>query len=541
MKITTFLSFPLFVILLLAFSAVSAESASSVTQHGVTWTFDRNYTTGQYANGDGWVVGPVSIIGISPAPTVGRNGTTVNPALGSKQGYDNRLWANEYNDTLNVGNKLPTTVAANSSVVSTISKAATAQYGQIDVYTILTVVDSAPANGSFRPPYIGGGSRVSQWKVSDLDFSKLNSLSSAALTARPNIETVAGKFSKVWYEQDLNWTGRFLHASYMADNGYGKDMAVATGDAALLLQLDYTIAQKNSLLINIVQYGIDISGILSAGGQWYADGGHNPGRLSPLLIAAFVLNDANLKAMALGSTLNFQEYQQTFFVTQSDVNRTGQAGTNGDAVYPYVASNIGMPEWGIRHSGDPTKDNNFWLASYRDIGGSILTAPSMAAQAMGVRGAIGWEPMFQYAVRHVEYEQSASYKGEFAYNSTPSFHRQFYNAHKAAAPPSGTGGGGGVIVEPPPPAASFALGDRIQVSIDTNVRSAGTLTATKLGVQGATATGTIMGGPIGKDADNITWWQVDYDTGVDGWSGQDNFVQMAIQVPSKPEGLRIVK
>lgn len=537
MKTSTFLPFPLFALLLLVFSAVRSESASSVTQHGVTWTFDRNYTTGQYANGDGWVVGPVTIIAISPTPAVGRNGTMVNPTLGSTQGYDNRFGFNEYNDALNIGNKLPKTVAANSSIVSTISKASYSQFGQIDLYTILTVVDSSPLDGSFRPPYIGAGSRASRWKASDLDLSKLNSLSSAALTARPNIATAADNFSKVWYEQDLNWTGRYLHTPYMAQNGYGKDMAVTTGDAALLLQLDYTVAQKTPLLINFVQYGIDIAGILSAGGQWYADGGHNPGRLSPLLIAAFVLNDTSLKSLVQGSGLRFQEYQQTFIVTQADVDRTGRIGTNGDAVYPYVASNIGMAEWGIRHSGEPTKDNNFWLASYRDIGGSILTAPSMAAQVMGVRNAIGWEPMFQYAARHLEYEQSAAYKGEFAYNSTPSFHRQFYNTHKAAAPPSGTGGGVVIVPQPTPP--SFAVGDRIQVSNDTNVRSAGALTATKLGVQTATATGTIVGGPIGKDADNITWWQVDYDTGVDGWSGQDNFVKLTAQAPSKPQGLRV--
>ena len=83
------------------------EAASSVTRHGVTWTFDNDYTTGQYANGDWWVVGPVVITQITPTPTTGRNGTVVNPAIGSTQGFDDRFWANAYSAALNVGNKLP--------------------------------------------------------------------------------------------------------------------------------------------------------------------------------------------------------------------------------------------------------------------------------------------------------------------------------------------------------------------------------------------------------------------------------------------------
>lgn len=431
---------------LVAGVTLSADAASTITRHGVTWKFDKDYTTGQYANGDFWVRGPVVITQITPTPSAGRNGTVINPVPGSTQGFDDRFWANPYSAALNVGTKLPLTVATNSSVVSCISKSAQIQYGQIDAFVVLTVVDAVPADGSFRPPYIGNGSRASLWKSSNLNYGALNTLGSSAMTSKPNLATVAGYFDKTWYEQDVDWTGRFLHTPYMAENGYGKDMALRTGDAALLLQLDYTNAQKAPLLISFVQYGIDIYGMLAAGRNWYADGGHNCGRITPLLIAAAVLNDSRLKAMLAGSAQNFQELQQTFTVTQADVNMTGRVGTNGDAVYNYTTSNIGMAEWGIRHSSEPQKDNNFWLASYRDIGGSVLTAPAMAARVMGVRAMVAWEPLFLYAERHLNYEQSSQYKGEFAYNPTPAFHVQFYNAYKNASPPSGGG-------EPPDPTA----------------------------------------------------------------------------------------
>jgi hypothetical protein len=41
---------------------------SSVTQYGITWTFDKAYEAGQFVTGDWWVVGPVQVVGIAPAP-----------------------------------------------------------------------------------------------------------------------------------------------------------------------------------------------------------------------------------------------------------------------------------------------------------------------------------------------------------------------------------------------------------------------------------------------------------------------------------------
>ena len=285
----------LLIAVFLAGAPLGAQAATSLTRHGVTWTFDKDYTAGQYANGDWWVVGPVVITQITPTPTAGRNGTMVNPSRGRAQGFDDRIWGNTYSASLNAGTNLPLNVAANSSVVSSISKSSTSTYTQFDAFVILTVVDSAPAPGSFRPPYIGDGSRASRWKAADLDYSALNTLNSSALSSKPSISTVAGYFDKTWYEQDLTWTGRYLHTSYMAPSGYGRDMASRTGDAALWLNLDSTNAEKQTLLIRLVQYGIDINGILNDGGRWYDTGGHNIGRFSPLLVAAATLDDAELK------------------------------------------------------------------------------------------------------------------------------------------------------------------------------------------------------------------------------------------------------
>ena len=447
----------------------SANVKSSITHKGVSWTFDKNYPAGQYANGDWWVVGPVTITSVTPTTTRTannqRNGMMVNPVLGSNQGYDNRTRDNDYIDNLNV--TLPYAAAINSSLVKAISEGPKPIDGYlggssnhplyIKSYQILTVVGEAPPTGSFRPPYIGAGSRASRWKVSDLDYTKLNSLNSAPLTSRPNIATIAGYFSNVWYEQNLDWTGRFTHPLYMGGySGFGREIAISTGDAALLLNLDYTNAEKENLLIGLVQYGIDIAGIIDKGGEWYADGGHNIGRLSPLMIAAFVLDDESLKIKVKGSEQNFQEYQSTFFVAASTVSMTlGYlqdcdndtstpnilASTNCDPTYVYRTSDIGTPEWGIRHSSQPEKDNNWWNAAYRAINGGVHTAPTMAARVMGVRNTMAWEPLFQYAVRHIEFELGPRTEyitgpgipslDEIESNPTFDFHREFYNTYKS--------------------------------------------------------------------------------------------------------------
>lgn len=54
-----FLLVPLFVI---------GKEVREVTQHGISWTFDRPYQAGRFVNGDRWVIGPVNIVGVSPRP-----------------------------------------------------------------------------------------------------------------------------------------------------------------------------------------------------------------------------------------------------------------------------------------------------------------------------------------------------------------------------------------------------------------------------------------------------------------------------------------
>jgi len=49
-------------LLTLVFLSPALYAATSVSQYGITWTFDKDYPTGQFCTGDYWVVGPVTAI-----------------------------------------------------------------------------------------------------------------------------------------------------------------------------------------------------------------------------------------------------------------------------------------------------------------------------------------------------------------------------------------------------------------------------------------------------------------------------------------------
>ena len=98
------------------------------------------------------------------------------------------------------------------------------------------------------------------------------------------------------------------------------------------------------------------------------------------------------------------------------------------------------------------------------------------------------------------------------------------------------------VAQPPasqPPTGQIGIGSRVQVVQPINVRA--TAGGTLLGTQPAGVFGKIVGGPQQATISGtgiltqFTFWQIDYDTGVDGWSGQDNLV-LAPPVTQPPAG-----
>ncbi len=63
---------------------------------------------------------------------------------------------------------------------------------------------------------------------------------------------------------------------------------------------------------------------------------------------------------------------------------------------------------------------------------------------------------------------------------------------------------------------TFTTGQRVQTTANLNVRSTPSATGGLLGTQSSGSLGTIVSGPV--SADGFIWWNVNYDTGADGWS-----------------------
>lgn len=71
-----------------------------------------------------------------------------------------------------------------------------------------------------------------------------------------------------------------------------------------------------------------------------------------------------------------------------------------------------------------------------------------------------------------------------------------------------------------PPSTIFMINDRVYVaSGPLNVRATASSTGTLLGTQAINAVGTVVGGPVAQG--DLVWWNIDYDTGVDGWSAEN--------------------
>ena len=278
--------------LVLRNNAVWAASTDTISQYGITWTFDKEYEYGQFVNGDWWVVGPVTVVQITPDGTSGRNGWEVFPSSNagfSKQPYDDRV-AN-YDSSLMPS--LPYTVQPFHSVVKAISVGEGESYPYLLTAAVLTVLDSIPPNDGrtvFRPPYFGTDKPLHSTEKLKVDL--LPSLKSVPDT--PDLGEIERSFQRVQLDHKGGWTGRAMHPrENMPD--YGSSISIRNARGALRLMLDDTLQDKMPALVNYIQMGIDLYGMLQAGMTWPGNGGHGEGRKLPIAFAGVLLDDKEMK------------------------------------------------------------------------------------------------------------------------------------------------------------------------------------------------------------------------------------------------------
>ena len=352
-----------------------------VVQGPFRWEFSSFHTCGQYANGDWWVRGPVTLTSITPATSFDpaqewwRNGTMINPsAVDLTQGLDNSIFASApgvgamgyaYDHSLNIADQLPFTVSAGSSIVTCLSQETPGGRSQVRNIGVLTVVGEVPDEGSFRPVYTGPGPKLSPANLSEVKFARLQGLPTAQPTTllEPlDWSAIAASVDGVWYEAPgvARYMKRQSRPSDVMPN-YGRDVQGRLWDAMLpTLMNDYSTQDKRATVIDLVQIGLDRyqiglqdpalfeNGVQYYGGHWDGGAGHGDGAKLSIYYAGWLLDDTVMMDMVLpaANLANgpvwhaFQEDDQPFVVPDG-----GNCGLCGYGTYLPA----GTVDWGVGH------------------------------------------------------------------------------------------------------------------------------------------------------------------------------------------------
>ncbi len=331
-------------------------TASSVSQYGITWTFDKAYSVGQFAGGDYWVVGPVKITSITPNAASGLNGWQVNPPLtGNRvsgdldcvngdcggQSFDS---AGEYYSASRMPS-LPYTANGGESIVKVISRTG---HGSdcdgsnpcLQTAAILTVLSSVPPNNGatvFRPPYVGTNKPLFSTASFDTQMGTLPRLASTS-AVDSNLTGMTAARDKI-LRPDIGYHVEEINAFHPVDNvgltnPYSPGIVGEYTDSilrALVVKSGDDETVRRQIMLAAVQRGIDIYGERAMGMHWYAAGGTNFGTRLPIVVAAYMLNNQTIKDTINNSVRN-------------DFAETG-------SVWPSSKSG-GQPVWGQDRGGE---------------------------------------------------------------------------------------------------------------------------------------------------------------------------------------------
>ena len=406
----------LFWALLFAAMPMRAEDVQSVTQYGITWTFDKPYTVGKFVTGDYWVIGPVTVTSVSPAPGPStaaangvvksrygatalidddrmRNGSMIVQKAAASEGFDSR--AKNFDPSMTVG--YPCALQPNQSLVSTISndtfpvdaleaplRTTTEKKGALCLNTaaILTCLDKAPPDDAFRPPYAGSDKPI--YETKNLKWDILPKLQAAGeVPAWADFERY---FQRPWLDNINVW---FYQMTMPNENQpiYGREWNRLTAMASLMLMLDVPQEQKQKLMIGMVQLGIDEAALAKLGDNWPGDGAHWGGRKWPILFAGLMLGDNALQTVPPDTI--FEEDQQTYY---------GKGYAGQTVLYQMVFHAVPHPPY---EEKDPTAWNpdDKKGEGYRQVGSRAWPGIALAAQLMKAKALWNHDAFFDYCDR----------------------------------------------------------------------------------------------------------------------------------------------
>jgi len=375
-----------------------ATNKTSVTQYGITWTFDKAYPCGQFVTGDWWVVGPVKVVSVAPKPTGSRNGSMLDPV--GAQAYDSR--GGSYDASK--GQSFPLQLSGTHSLVSSISHPSVAactqgsspgwltydgvcQRGPIATQAILTVVAKAPSSSTFRPPYAGA------------TYKPLHAASSVCWKALPKLPVPAGApaaakvlrhVERPWIDHLQSWTMQHGCAT-LNMYCYGRELGNNVSTVSVYALLD--TPQQQQLATRLIQLGIDNYGVLKAGGGWGGDGGHFNGRKWPIVFAGALLGDSGMKSPGI----DIGNEDRMTYLGANNKSLWGRACTA--CYFPNGCKYCGSCTKGAKDCRDPAQLVD-GCSDYRNCCTSkTWVGEALAARILGQTGAWSHAPFFAYVDR----------------------------------------------------------------------------------------------------------------------------------------------
>lgn len=405
---------------------------AEVSQYGITWTFAAPARVGRFVTGDWWVVGPVAVERVVPAPMAGRSGSAVNPPAGKTQGYDDRIAG--YDPSVRAS--FPLALQPGQSLVSTASvqeigdrtpDTVPGQYarGPLRTAVVLTCVERPPPSDAFRPPYVGDEKPMFLARQVRRDL--LPHLKPVG--ELPDLKLHERYLQRIWLDHLFEWPGRLMHPlENMPD--YGREITNIVSVVSLMLLLDDPDGERETLLLRFVQLGIDLYGITRSDDDlWRANGGHHSGRKMPILFAGVLLGHEGMKHVRA----SFAEDEQTYY--GEGYRRQKALWTISREQYR-KHEHLPPDKW----DGPPFRGaNNGWKSeAYRRLNGPTWVGQALAARLIGARDCWNHDAFFDYVDRWVHEESYGTVERETlsptAYRAFPSdFVRAMWLAYRDGA------------------------------------------------------------------------------------------------------------
>jgi hypothetical protein len=317
-----------------------------------------------------------------------RNGSVLNPPLDrTKAGYDSRLPRARYDPQL--FEKLPIDIQPGDSLVSSIS-IPTAELKRFNVHqpvlkvrAVLTCVSQPLPPDTFRPSYSDLNQKF--FLARNIKREKLYRL--PLPSSAPKIKNWIRRLQMPWIDI-LNWN---FDGAQQSQPMYGRYYTYTTSTVSLMLMLDYPERMKEALLVNYLQYAIDLWGTIRAGySGWFGHGGYGGGRKWAIIFAGILFDDEEMRHIKkLRPDLDWGEDNQTKF---------GKSWTGADVIF--CSHPKKMKVW--FDSVDPIEwTNQGWMSeSYRRCCTS-LEWPGQALVIRMMKAEKLWahDPFFAYVER----------------------------------------------------------------------------------------------------------------------------------------------